>query len=128
MGNGDPEVKVSGLKTDVLLRTIGTLYYSNVQDMKVYWESIHESSLPKFAIQLFTILEDIRIQEKVKKSAQVQKNNLISAEHILNNILILNLLQTLREALLWMNYSYDLPGCAIGCTRSLFSKGEQVAN
>ncbi len=65
--NGDPEVKVSGLKTDVLLRTIGTLYYSNVQDMKVYWESIHESSLPKFAIQLFTILEDIRIEEKVKK-------------------------------------------------------------
>ena len=35
--------------------------------MKAYWESIHESLLPKFAIQLFTILEDIRIEEKVKK-------------------------------------------------------------
>src|SRR4051812_49108116 len=56
--NGDPEVKVAGLKTDVLLRIIGTLNYSNIQDMKAYWESIHESSLPKFAIELFTILED----------------------------------------------------------------------
>ena len=53
----DSEVKVSGLKTDVLLRTIGTLYYSNVQDMKAYWEIVHESTLPKFAIQLFTILK-----------------------------------------------------------------------
>ena len=65
--NGDQEVKVSGLKTDVLLRTIGTLHYSNIQDMKAYWDSIHESLLPKFAIQLFTILEDIRIEEKVRK-------------------------------------------------------------
>lgn len=65
--NGDQEVKVSGLKTDVLLRTIGTLRYSNVQEMKAYLESVDESSIPKFAIQLFTILEDIRIEEQIKK-------------------------------------------------------------
>ena len=71
--NEDQEVKVSGLKTDVLLRTIGTLHYSNIQDMKTYWESIHESLLPKFAIQLFTILEDIRIGGKNKKRTSRNK-------------------------------------------------------
>jgi nitric oxide reductase activation protein len=65
--NGDQEIKESGLKTDVLLRTIGTLNYSNIQDMQAYLVSVHESRLQKFAIQLFTLFEDIRIEEIVKK-------------------------------------------------------------
>lgn len=65
--NGEPEVRVAGFKTDVLLRTIGTLKYSNVLQMKGYLDIIQESPIPKFAVQLFTVLEDIRIEELVKK-------------------------------------------------------------
>ncbi|MEB2630037.1 VWA domain-containing protein [Peribacillus frigoritolerans] len=65
--NGNKEVKEAGLKTDVLLRTIGTLHHTTIQSMKEYQDSIGESSLPKFAAQLFALLEDLRLEELVKK-------------------------------------------------------------
>ncbi|MFJ7746787.1 vWA domain-containing protein [Peribacillus sp. NPDC097295] len=65
--NGNQEVKVAGLKTDVLLRTIGTLHHSSVKDLQDYQEVIEESGLPKFAAQLFTLFEDLRLEELIKK-------------------------------------------------------------
>ncbi|MFE4352573.1 vWA domain-containing protein [Peribacillus butanolivorans] len=65
--NGNQEVKEAGLKTDVLLRTIGTLHHSTIRSMKEYQDIIEECSLPKFAAQLFTIFEDLRLEELVKK-------------------------------------------------------------
>ncbi|WP_067725283.1 vWA domain-containing protein [Oceanobacillus damuensis] len=61
------EIKEAGLRTDVLLRTIGTLHYSNVPSMKSYLENISVLKLPKFSSQLFALLEDIRLEEIVKK-------------------------------------------------------------
>ena len=66
--NGNKEVKEAGLKKRyVLLRTIGTLHHSTIRSMKEYQDIIGESSLPKFAAQLFAILEDLRLEELVKK-------------------------------------------------------------
>ena len=66
--NGNQEVKVVGLKTDVLLRTIGTLHFSAITDLQIYQEEvIEESGLPKFAAQLFTLFEDLRLEEIIKK-------------------------------------------------------------
>ena len=65
--NGNKEVKEAGLKTDVLLRTIGTLHHTTIRSMKEYQDIIGESSLPKFAAQLFALLEDLRLEELVKK-------------------------------------------------------------
>ncbi|PAV28871.1 VWA domain-containing protein [Virgibacillus profundi] len=62
------EIKESGYKTDVFLRTIGTLNHSNVPAMKAYLENMKDSSLPKFASQLITLLEDLRLEETVKKA------------------------------------------------------------
>ncbi|WP_085991573.1 vWA domain-containing protein [Oceanobacillus senegalensis] len=57
----------AGLKSDVFLRTIGTFRYSNITSMKKYLKETHDSSLPKFSSQLFALLEDIRLEEKIKK-------------------------------------------------------------
>ncbi|RDW17256.1 vWA domain-containing protein [Oceanobacillus chungangensis] len=59
--------KEAGHKSDVYLRTIGTLHYSNVQMMQQYLGTIDEAGIPKFAAQLFTLLEDIRLEEKIKQ-------------------------------------------------------------
>jgi nitric oxide reductase activation protein len=60
-------VKESGLKTDILLRAIGTLHYSSLPAMKAYLESMNETNIPKFSSQLVTLLEDLRLEEIVKK-------------------------------------------------------------
>ncbi|WP_430786654.1 vWA domain-containing protein [Virgibacillus flavescens] len=60
-------IKESGYKTDVFLRTIGTLHYSNLPSLKSYLENTLETKLPKFAAQLVTLLEDIRLEELIVK-------------------------------------------------------------
>ncbi|ASN06196.1 vWA domain-containing protein [Virgibacillus necropolis] len=60
-------IKESGYKTDVFLRTIGTLHYSHLPSMKAYLEETKESALPKFAAQLITLLEDLRLEEIIVK-------------------------------------------------------------
>ncbi|MGM9957071.1 MAG: vWA domain-containing protein [Peribacillus sp.] len=65
--NGNQEVKAAGLKTDVLLRTIGTLHHSSVKDLQSYREVIEESGLPKFSAELFTLFEDVRLEDLIKK-------------------------------------------------------------
>ncbi|MFD1849305.1 vWA domain-containing protein [Oceanobacillus bengalensis] len=60
------EFKIAGYKSDVFLRTIGTLRYSSMHAMKEYLESVRESDLPKFSAQLFALFEDIRLEERIK--------------------------------------------------------------
>lgn len=60
-------VKEAGLKTDILLRAIGTLYNSSLPALKTYLESMNETNIPKFSSQLVTLLEDLRLEEIVKK-------------------------------------------------------------
>lgn len=57
----------AGLKSDVFLRTLGTFNHSHVLEMQDFIESSKESLLAKFASQLFTLLEDIRLEEIVKQ-------------------------------------------------------------
>ncbi|MHA6250838.1 vWA domain-containing protein [Oceanobacillus sp. CAU 1775] len=77
----DDDTKEAGLKTDLFLRAIGTLKYSKIAPMQNYLDSIHETSLPKFAGQLFALLEDIRLEELIKQERpgtkehfQIRKN------------------------------------------------------
>lgn len=62
-----PTIKESGLKSDIYLRTIGTLHYSDVQALKTYVEQTSRLRLSKFASQLLTLFEDIRLEEIIKK-------------------------------------------------------------
>ncbi|MFS0674567.1 vWA domain-containing protein [Ornithinibacillus sp. 179-J 7C1 HS] len=65
--NTSYEIKEAGLKTDVYLRAIGTLKYSTIPELKNFIYDITDSSLPKFANQLFALLEDLRLEEIIKK-------------------------------------------------------------
>ncbi|ASK64045.1 VWA domain-containing protein [Virgibacillus phasianinus] len=60
-------IKESGYKTDVFLRSIGTLQHSHVPTLKGFLENNVESSLPKFTIQFMTLLEDLRLEEIITK-------------------------------------------------------------
>ncbi|WP_077303278.1 vWA domain-containing protein [Virgibacillus pantothenticus] len=61
------EYQVAGLKTDIYLRTIGSLFYTDVQAMQQYVETLSGLSLSKFGGQLFALLEDIRLEERIKQ-------------------------------------------------------------
>lgn len=61
-------IKESGYKSDLFLRTIGTLHYSDVPVLKTYLRDSKETNLPNFAEQLVTLLEDLRLEEIIKKS------------------------------------------------------------
>lgn len=63
----NPEKKEAGFKSDVFLRSIGTLRHSNIQALQSYMENMHESTLNKFSTQLVTLFEDIRLEEIIKK-------------------------------------------------------------
>jgi nitric oxide reductase activation protein len=61
------KIKIAGYKSDLFLRTIGTLHYSDVQVLKTYLQDTEDSGLPRFAPQLVTLLEDVRLEEMIKK-------------------------------------------------------------
>lgn len=61
-----PYIQKSGYKTDVYLRSIGTLYYSHLPAFQRFWHGIDGSVLTKFSIQLIALLEDLRLEEIIK--------------------------------------------------------------
>ncbi|GAA0447290.1 nitric oxide reductase activation protein NorD [Lentibacillus halophilus] len=66
-GIGNKAAQETGLKTDILLRTRGTLYHTTVPAMQAYMDHAAKTRHPKFASQLFTLFEDIRLEEIVKR-------------------------------------------------------------
>ncbi|WP_100408083.1 vWA domain-containing protein [Bacillus solitudinis] len=58
---------VAGYKTDLILRAIGTRKYTNEDVLNNYKKLMEPTHLKKFAQQLFTLFEDIRIEELCKK-------------------------------------------------------------
>ncbi|MCM3741206.1 VWA domain-containing protein [Oceanobacillus luteolus] len=63
----DEETKEAGLKSDVYLRALGTMKHSDVPTMQSYMKIMQESRLQKFSSQLFALLEDLRLEEIVKR-------------------------------------------------------------
>lgn len=60
------EDMTAGLKSDVFLRAVGTVY----SDLTVFQEIIryaHTMSIPDLCKQLFMLFEDIRIEERIKR-------------------------------------------------------------
>ena len=63
-----PHIQRAGYQTDIYLRTLGTLHRSNIQAFQTFWDFIRESSLKNFASQLVTLLEDIRLEDVIKRN------------------------------------------------------------
>ncbi|GAB4073085.1 nitric oxide reductase activation protein NorD [Barrientosiimonas marina] len=66
-GIGDVKTHEAGAKTDILLRAIGTLTASNIRDLQSCLQANNHSALPKFGNQLITLLENIRLEEFIKR-------------------------------------------------------------
>ncbi|RXT15250.1 nitric oxide reductase activation protein NorD [Ammoniphilus sp. CFH 90114] len=62
-----PLEREAGYKTDIYLRAIGTVKYTDAREVYRYVRQIEEYRLNKFAIQVFTLLEDMRLEEICKK-------------------------------------------------------------
>lgn len=60
--DNDASIQVAGYKTDILLRTIGNLHFSDIQIMRDFYQRMKSHHLPGFAEQLFTMLENMRLE------------------------------------------------------------------
>ena len=64
----DNDIKKIGFKTDVILRVIGTICHTSLYEWKNVNELISKSSVPLFFTQLFTLLEDLRLEEIIRRN------------------------------------------------------------
>ncbi|MDX5474438.1 MAG: VWA domain-containing protein [Bacillaceae bacterium] len=59
--------KLHGLKSDVYLRSVGTVKYTDFSIIDKFIKSVKNAPYASFARQLFSLLEDIRLEELVKR-------------------------------------------------------------
>ena len=64
----DNDIKKIGFKTDVILRVIGTICHTSLYEWKNVNKLISKSSVPLFFTQLFTLLEDLRLEENIRRN------------------------------------------------------------
>ena len=65
--NHPTEEKLHGLKSDVYLRSVGTVKYTDFSVIDKFIKSVKKAPYASFARQLFSLLEDIRLEEIVKR-------------------------------------------------------------
>lgn len=61
------EVRTSGYKTDVMLRAIGSVHLTNIPAFRDFVTQINGKTHHKFALQLTSLLEDMRLEEMIRK-------------------------------------------------------------
>lgn len=59
------ETKQAGFITDIYLRAIGTLHHTHLPALQSFLKTIDQINLTSFANQLFTLLEDIRLEKEI---------------------------------------------------------------
>src|SRR5699024_371114 len=70
-----PVIRKSGYKTDVFLRALGNIHASNIPVLQDFAASMVSSSLSKFGFQMVTLLEDIRLEEIIRKERPGTKHD-----------------------------------------------------
>lgn len=60
--------EVSGLKSDIYLRSLGSAVHSDFSQFKSYLSEIKKTRVQSFAKQLFMLTEDLRLEELCKRS------------------------------------------------------------
>lgn len=61
------EDKLAGFKSDIYLRAIGSYYYTDFHQIAAFHDLVRTLHHQKFAKQLLMLLEDVRIEELVKR-------------------------------------------------------------
>ncbi|WP_078380361.1 vWA domain-containing protein [Sutcliffiella halmapala] len=59
--------KVNGLKSDVYLRSVGTIHHTDFSCISTFIRSEKNKKIPSFGRQLFMLLEDLRLEEICKR-------------------------------------------------------------
>lgn len=57
----------AGYKSDVVLRALGTYHHTDIEECLSFQKWVRKNSHKKFTVALFTMLEDIRLEELCKK-------------------------------------------------------------
>ncbi|MFS0863208.1 vWA domain-containing protein [Fredinandcohnia sp. 179-A 10B2 NHS] len=65
--NRPEDDKRNGLLSDIFLRSLGSLSYTDYKEINTYLDYCRKSKLINFAKQLFMLFEDIRLEELCKK-------------------------------------------------------------
>ncbi|WP_188206652.1 vWA domain-containing protein [Alkalibacillus aidingensis] len=65
--NYKDSIRVPGYKTDVLLRSLGTLHHTSLSEWEQFNQEIQQSNVKTFMEQTFTLLEDLRLEEIIRK-------------------------------------------------------------
>ena len=73
----------AGYKTDLYLRILGTMRYSDIHVLKEYFSDLSNIVISKFASQLVTFLEDMRLESMIEKERPGTKEDF----HIRNTYL-----------------------------------------
>lgn len=60
-------IRKAGYQSDVILRILGTLHHTSLKEWFDFKQTVNRSPLKNFLIQLFTMLEDMRIEEHIKQ-------------------------------------------------------------
>lgn len=74
------ELKEAGAKSDVILRTLGTLQQTDIPSFQAFKADLKGITLPKFAAQLLTLLEDIRLEDAIRKQRPGTRRNFDSRQ------------------------------------------------
>ncbi|CAG9621697.1 vWA domain-containing protein [Sutcliffiella rhizosphaerae] len=69
--------KFQGMKSDVYLRSIGSIHHTDYRMVEDFIKKIKHSSLKSFAKQLFMLLEDLRLEEICKRERPGTKNTFL---------------------------------------------------
>ncbi|WP_077325601.1 vWA domain-containing protein [Virgibacillus siamensis] len=78
-------IKKSGYKSDVFLRALGTLYHSDLHAIRTLTKDTSETKLPKFSVQLFTLLEDLRLENIIINQRPGTKRDFTIRHNYLNH-------------------------------------------
>lgn len=69
--------KVNGLKSDVYLRSIGTIHHTDFTSISTFIKSEKNHKLRSFGRQLFMLLEDLRLEEICKRERPGTKHTFL---------------------------------------------------
>lgn len=69
------DIQKAGYKTDIYLRAIGTLHLSLLPAFHNFYRDLANTKIAKFATQLLTLLEDLRLEEQIKQMRPGTRND-----------------------------------------------------
>ncbi|KRG09447.1 vWA domain-containing protein [Lederbergia galactosidilytica] len=73
---------VSGMKSDIYLRALGNYYFTDPKVVRKFLDWSQHTSFPRFAKQLFSLAEDLRIEEICKRKRPGMRREFINRRKV----------------------------------------------